>query len=208
TAWRFSYATSVRAGAQVLLTQKGKPVLVKKGNVYWSGMNLPFHYVNTYSYDEAELMKNIVSELVTLGSDNRGNVEGAEFLSPRKVQLQGENARGVLFREQLYRGWQAEVSVNGGSLTRTKIYPTGPTFPGFMYVPLPKEAQSGKYTVIFNYRGFSPWGWFYRFIIAVILLSVFDSVVLGNKLWNRRILAFWQKMRRKTGKWWEKEDEY
>ena len=71
-----------------------------------------------------------------------------EFVNPQKrvVKIYSE-AKGVLFKENYFKQWRAEVSGAGGRV-KLPIYLAGP---GLMYVPLPDDTVF-PVTVTFTYR--------------------------------------------------------
>ena len=204
--WKLSYPDGdLRADAKILLKQKGKPILILsdygRGKVVWSGMNLPYHS-NQYKEDEEfELFLNILKQLVAVEKKPIG-VSGAKWFSPEKIQIQSEvGSRGVLLKEEGYEGWQAKLL--SGNSQKLKIYKTGPTYPGFMYVALPNQAP---FTIEFAYAGpFEP----YMTYTTALIFSAFllDKILSGGFIFGIFFAPFSRFTKKKVNVWWEKEDE-
>lgn len=204
--WKLSYSeeNSVKDGSIILLSQKGKPVLVKRkigsGELIWSGMNLLYHYNQYKNEQEGKLFLNIARNLVAI-SKNKPIDAKAAWLSPEKVTLSSTaSAKGVLFKEQFYDGWSAKmVSPDKKGL---KIYKAGPTYPGFMYVPV---STNGPYEISFNYKGNVRSYFIYIFTI-VLIIFILDNAIFSGFL-TKRVNFFKQFANKKATVWWEKEDE-
>lgn len=200
--WNISHPineSDLREKSKVILYQKGFPVVVErkvgKGKVLWIGFNLPYHAIRDYNPQEGRFFMNLLGQLVTL-KENPVLSKGS-WLSPRERTIEVNGASGVVFKEQAFDGWEA--TFNGKGL---KIYKTGPTSPGFMYVRLPKEANG---VVQFSYNGAFD-AKVYSLISVLTILFIFDYLLGGKVLIAlcRRLLV---PFRRKIGKWWEKEEE-
>lgn len=196
--------SNLRDGSEVILTHKGMPVLVErqlgKGKVIWSGMNLAYHYNQYKNDEEAKLFINILSQLVSL-SENQ--IEGGKAVwdRPENVSLElAARPRGILFKEQAYKGW--EVKVNGKKLP---IFRTGPTYPGFIYVPL-SGIDSGSVKVDFKYRGTREY-YFVAIVNGLAVLLLLDMFLI-NGFVSRKVLVLVKVIiGKKVGKWWAKEEE-
>lgn len=204
--WKLAFPKdSVEQDAKVLLTQSGKPILIKQqlgdGEIIWSGMNL-FYHINQYkNSEEAKLFTNIIGSLIPL-EKKAITQSSANWLKPEKVVVESKSsARGVLFKEEGYPGWHTKLQSSGGK--KLKIYKTGPTYPGFMYVALPK-AETFK--LEFNYSAErSPiLVWLISLMIVLILL---DLIFIRGFLLSKCFNFFSKSTRRSIGRWWEKEDE-
>lgn len=216
--WLFSQPSSaegLREGARVILSNKDVPLIVSwkygEGEVIWSGMNLPYHLTTHKSMEEARLFQNLLENFVTTTPVPYSGFE-AKRESATKVVVQGTDAEGVLFRENSNPGWAAKLKSGppageaGGKSQKLKVYQTGPTYYGFSYVKIPKEAQE-SFTVTFIYQG-EFWVYFWYFVSLATSTVVFDRVVFGSRLVIpifRKILAPFKK---RLGGWWEKEGEY
>ncbi|MDP3998199.1 MAG: hypothetical protein Q8P89_01090, partial [bacterium] len=141
------------------------------------------------------LFKNLLAELVSL--EENPVLSKGRWLSPRERTIEVSGASGVVFKEQAFDGWKATFKGKG-----LKIYKTGPTSPGFMYVRLPGE-ESGQ--VRFVYGGAFD-AKLYSLISVLTILFILDYLLGGKFLIAlcRRLLV---PLRRGMGKWWEKEDE-
>jgi len=201
--WNISHPPTeadLRPGAQVILRQQGKPVVViasqGSGTVIWSGVNLPYHVIREYNQEEGRFFEKLLSELVSFsGGETTSN---SQFISPRERPIKVSNSRGVLFKEQFYDGWQA--TLNGKDLD---IYKAGPSSPGFMYVKLPKNAVG---EVRFKYSG-SLVAKFYSAVSLVTILFILDYL-LGGKTLIALIRFLFKPVKQRTASWWEKDDEY
>lgn len=201
---------SLRDGAQVILENKGRPVLVRetrgKGQVYWSGVNLAFHYSHYKSRDEAKLFGNMLSAMINL-TENQLVESNPVWQSPQKVRIEaGNKARGILFKEQGYDGWKAMVSVAGKNFDNQKLYLAGPTYPGFIYLPLGNIGEEGPTVVMFNFNGRSLY-WFAAFINLVAVLAVFEVVLFSGYFVGRHVHYHLGKLGKKVFHWWEREEE-
>ncbi|MDP3955009.1 MAG: hypothetical protein Q8Q15_01440 [bacterium] len=201
--WNISHPidnSDLREGAEVILKQKGFPIVVErslnKGKVIWSGYNLPYHTTRDHNPEEAKFIYNILSDLVNL--DGGEVAAEAKWLSSRERTIKVDGGKGVLFKEQAYSGWEA--ALNG---KKVKIYKVGPSYPGFMYVKLPKE-QSGE--VKFTFKG-SLKAKFYHAVSLMAILFIIDYI-LGGKI----LLTLLRRLAPLThgwvGKWWSKEEGY
>ncbi|OQX50855.1 hypothetical protein B5M47_02850 [candidate division CPR3 bacterium 4484_211] len=209
-AWTFSYANpeAVDEGARILLKNHGKIILVQKdlgkGQVFWSGMNLPYHALREYNPDEIKLFGKILEEGAGIGSIRP--LAGTDFQrpSPQKVVIRGENAHGVLFKEAGYEGWHAYVEANGQK-RKLKIYQSGPMQPGYMYVFIPPEFQNEDFTVVFTFRG--AWKtWLYYFVNFLGILFALDLVTGKHGL--ALLAGMSLPLRNRISAWWGREDEY
>lgn len=208
--WKLTLPTSdLRAGAKVLLRHDDKPVLVKmdfgQGKVVWSGINLAYHYSYYKRADEAKIFINVVKQFADISDHEPVDVK-AKWVKPEKVLLKPEGTpRGVLFKEEGYNGWHAKLTSGGhGSLP---IYLAGPTYPGFMYVPLRNVGGSGPIGLEFNFSGVLLY-WFQVFVSVVSVIIVLEFTLFDGRIYGRRTLAHAQKALGKIFKWWEKEEEY
>lgn len=200
--WNISHPPSqedLREGTEVILRQKGTAVLAQRkignGLVIWSGFNLPYHVIRDYNSEEGKLLQNIFGQLVDL---NGGGSQPAKtyWISPKERLIETEKAKGILFKEQGFPVWQAK-SLNN----KLKVYLTGPSSPGFMYVRLP-EGFSGQ--IRFTYKPTLK-AKIYAVMSTLTILFILDYVS-GIKLLitiSRRILSIFK---RSFSHWWEKDD--
>lgn len=207
--WEFSLPEgNLREGARVVLSASGIPLVVEKkygeGKVIWSGMNLPYHANTQKSHAENIFFKNLINELIPLEVHSSPEAK-IDRVKPEKMIVEGEEAKGILFKERAYSGWKA--SAQGGVLEKKlKIYKAGMAHPGFIYVHLPENLRD-DFKVIFSFRG-SFWSYFHTIISLVISLIVLERVFLNGKIYGDRLSLLWSKISRRVGSWWEKEEEY
>lgn len=213
--WKFSYPrqdSSLRDGAKVVLKNHGKPVFITmehgNGKVIWSGMNLLYHINQNPIAEEGKFFKNIITELVVLG-DGQIVQADAVWNSPERVQAKIisrpkpslTRPKGILFKEEFYNGWSAKIVGNGGQ----KIYKAGPTFPGFIYLPL-KKNNANTTDVLFSYNG-DPLYWGVTLINVIAILFVLELIMFNGKIVGVRVHRVYHKIRKRVGSWWQKEDE-
>lgn len=201
--WKLSYSEEPeRSGATVVLRHKGKPVLVRQkigsGEVIWSGMNLIYHMNQYKSPDEFKLFTNIVLEMTALAKVPIVE-SSAKWSSPEKVTLDSKaNAKGVLFKEEGYKGWNAHVNGKG-----VKVYKTGPTYPGFMYAVV---NSSRPFNIVFKYSG-EPTAFFIWVIATIVVLVLLDRIFFNGFIIGKRFKFFSKGASTKVSGWWEKENE-
>ena len=198
---------SLREGSTVLLKHKEKPVLIHyrlgQGEVVWSGINLPYHFNQYKTEAEAELFANILSKFVSI-SDHVVPAAETTWERPEKVSIStSEKINGILFKEQAYPGWKARLTSEGGK--PLSLYLTGPTYPGFMYVPL-ENVSKFPAEVEFTYTG-RPLYWFVAGINFLFVLLILDLVFLNGAIAGRKLGVLFIKVKRKISSWWEKEEE-
>lgn len=203
--WKFSYPKGdIDSSAQVLLKNHGKPLLIRKnigrGQVLWSGMNLAYHIHANTNVFESKLYVNLLRSLVPLTIHNV-ILGKPQFKSDRYVEfLADREGRGVLFKEQFFNGWN--ISVNGRGV---KAYRAGPTFPGFIYVPL-DEGVSRPINVSFEFWG-RPYQYIIRLLSFVIGLFLLELAFFDGRILGRRVFAFVAYLRKRVGMWWQREEE-
>lgn len=202
----------LRDGSKVLLTHKGKPVLIERqygrGKIVWSGLNLAYHYNQYKKEAESKLFINILKSFVNI-SDNEPLTFQARWEKPEKVILEtNEKPRGILFKEQGYDGWSAHLlrqAGSGGQAKSLPIYLTGPTFPGFMYVPVKSEA-SGPIKVDFAYNGTLLY-WFVAIVNLIVIVILVDQLLLNGKIFGKFLRLVYRLIHRRVSSWWVKEEE-
>jgi len=206
--WKFSYPkedSSLRDGAKVVLKNHGKPVFITReygnGKVIWSGMNLLYHINQNPIAEEGKFFKNIITELVVLGD---GQIVAAEAVWNSSERVQAKiisRPKGILFKEEFYKGWSAKDAKSDDQ----KIYKAGPTFPGFIYLPLKKNNASTT-DVLFSYNG-DPVYWIVAFVNIIAVILVLELIIFDGKIIGVRVHGVYHKTRRRVGSWWRKEDE-
>lgn len=200
--WNFSYpASELKPTAQVLLSQRGKPLLVRmevgKGTLYWSGMNLIYHIQYYTNVSESQLFANILESLISLDPKAYEEVK-TSFLRSNVVDLQSQSGgKGILVKRQMYDTWSADI--NGRS---AKMIKAGPSFPGFIYIPLqsnePFKAQIRYIGLPIIYLQ-----WVISLLTGLFLLdlSVFNGFFIAKHLRQAFQIYF-----KRTTRWWEKEE--
>lgn len=201
--WKLSFVpedSGLRKGAEVILRQSGHPILVTQrlgeGKVIWSGLSLPYYALHYQAVEEAKLLRQIVA----WGTDGLGETKPefiVERLRPEKVEVSGNDFKGVLFKENFDSGWRAKV--NG---KKVKVYPAGIDF---MYVGVP-ELTKGPIKVEITYRG-TLLNCF-LFIISLTSLAVALKYALTGSLIKIKGESLEKvKVARKIKSWWESEEE-
>lgn len=203
-----SNSSDLRNDTRVILSHKSKPILIEKligsGKVIWSGFNLPYHYNQYKSNDEARLMLNIIKQFAPTSTPSAIPAE-TNWLKPENVRITvlQDKPRGILFKEQGYQGWQAKLESVDDKLL--PIYLAGPTYPGYMYVPLPKEAN-GQIEVVFKFVG-TPTSYIIFGIAVATIIILLEKIFLNGLLLNRIIEKKFSWTMKKVRNWWEKEEE-
>lgn len=210
--WLFSRPvseTDLRPGARVVLAHQGIPLIVGwnfgQGQVFWSGMNLPYHLTVYNNLEEAKLLKNLFGRLVSLSPVTYPPVK-IDRKSAEKVLVKAQNARGLFFREQDYPGWRAKIKSSAVS-QNLRIYRGGPVAPGFMYVSIPKAARSQTVEVTFTFRG-DFWGYFWAAISVFTGLVLIDRSIFQARLLIPVVKKVTGLGKIKIGRWWDREEEY
>jgi hypothetical protein len=164
-------------------------------------MNLIYHINQNPIAEEGKFFKNIITGLVTLGD---GQIVSADAVWDRSERVNAKissRPKGILFKEEFYKGWSAKDAKSGGQ----KIYKAGPTFPGFMYLPL-KKNNVATTDVIFSYNG-DPIYWIVTLINILAILFVLELIIFKGKIVGVRVHKIYHKTRKRVGSWWHKEDE-
>ncbi len=212
--WKIAYPKieKARSGVEIWMTYQGKPVLTEskmgQGKIVWSGLNMFYHVTRFNNLDEGIFMKNILNTLIEIPAKAAVDTT-LERLRPGQLKVGSRGAKGILFKEELYPGWLAEIKSNGKTQSaswQTKIYKAGPTAPGFMYVPIPTQLKNSYVEVVFTYWGSAiMWSLLtLAFLICVYLIdaSLLNGLVLGR--FSHKAYLF---LKAKGSRWWEKEDE-
>jgi len=201
--WKLSFVldeSDLRDGAEVILRQTGRPVLVTQrlgeGRVIWSGLNLPYYALHYQAVEEAKLLRQIIS----WGTNGLGETK-PEFIverpRPEKVKVSGNNFTGVLFKENFDFGWKAKV--NGKKI---KVHPAGIDF---MYVRVPESTEK-PIKVEITYRG-TFLNWFLFIISLISLVAALKYVITGSlvKISSESLEKVGTAHKIKS--WWESEEE-
>ncbi len=210
--WVFSQPASsgtVKEDSRIVLSNKDVPLVVwhryGKGEVVWSGMNLPYHMTTWKNLEEAKFFRKIIEDFVPIKAVEYSDYE-VKRESATKMVIKGAGAKGVFFREQDFAGWSAVIRTAGKN-QKLSIYRAGPTYPGFMYVVIPQWARDSEFMVVFNFRG-DFWGYFWDVVSLVAILAILDRVLLGSRLIVPVLEKISKPLRRKMKGLWEKEDDY
>jgi len=204
-------AEDVREGSNVILNHKGKPVLIERnlgeGKVVWSGFNLPYHYNQYKSDDEAKLFVNILFYFTKI-EDRSPLSAKTQWLRHEKVQIStDQKPRGILFKEQGYEGWNVKLTSEGNR--KLPFYLVGPTYPGFMYVPL-RNFENLPVRLEFTYTG-EKIAYITYAISAIVVTFLLERIIMGGKMFGERLDISGKKLTvriyRKVTSWWEKEEE-
>lgn len=197
--WAIMVGERLKEGSEVLLTSFSKPVLVtrdfEKGNVVWSGLNLPFHIIYNHSKAESQFLISLLDTKVV----NEIPYE-VKFINPQKREVEAKGARGVLFKEFYFPKWHAYA---GGK--EIEIYKAGP---GFMYAFLP-DSQT-KLTFVFRFSLVEKVGYFISGIsLAALVFYSLEGVLfppLVSSLVGKLGVSV-KKIKMTVGDWWEKDEE-
>jgi hypothetical protein len=111
------------------------------GKVVWSGLNLPFHAVDTRNASEMRIFGNIMNWFFPEGVESIGSYSVNRPKS-EKITVSGQGAKGILIKEHYNPGWY--VKLNG---EKTKVYKAGLFV---MYVPTNSD---GSFDLELNYKG-------------------------------------------------------
>ncbi|MDP2632334.1 MAG: hypothetical protein Q8P25_01270 [Candidatus Curtissbacteria bacterium] len=198
--WMVSYPTEVKSPANIILKNNGKVVSaqtqVGKGNLIWTGFNLPYHSIFTYNNEEATFLTNILSQIVDLSQKDTPDFN-LNWISPEKREITFSGAKAVLFKEENFPGWQAKMDGKGVS-----IYKVGPTSPGYIYIPFDSKINEGK--VILSYRGQIIWRIWWG-ISALSILILLEMIITGRMFTLWPIKRIYRKIIRLSYEWWDKE---
>lgn len=212
--WKLSYPRSssdIRPKSEVILTHGDYALMVigssGKGEVIWSGLNLPYHVIRFHNGNEVTFFTNIINRLLPVNSTETSTTSAqTHFISAQKRTITSPGGtKGVLFKEQNYPGWQAKINSNSRN-QKVKIWSSGPAYPGFMYVHIPKNLSGKETTVTFSYHG-SSLTWFFSLLSFITILYIADYSILGGKILTKGTRRLLQIPRRHLKRWWVKEDE-
>jgi|WetSurSiteA1Bulk_404760.scaffolds.fasta_scaffold01099_6 hypothetical protein len=208
--WKVNYLeeSSLQGEQKAVLLSGNKVIIfrqkVDKGELLWSGMNLPYHALSYENKEEKNFLARIIFSL--LGKSQEATTipkNKALFINPQKRAVEiTEAATGVLFKENYFFNWHAKYQ-NGDKTETLEIYPAGLDF---MYIPL-KEVKSGGKVIVYYKRSTME-------VIATLLsivtfvslvILIFSDFGLGQfKAGLGRIGGGYLK---KIGGWWSRDDE-
>ncbi|MEK7166115.1 MAG: hypothetical protein AAB874_04900, partial [Patescibacteria group bacterium] len=199
--WKFSVAGDLSANANVLLKNYAQPILVEwqmgNGAVLWSGMNLPYHYVRFNKSVERKIFINFLSSSFAL-KEHVLPASKIEKMDPGNLRITPtEEAKAILLKQEYWPGWRASTKNQ-----HLPIFSAGPTYFGFLYVPIKYAANN---PVKISYNG--TWEFFFQSLmtwgVSILLLAEF----ITNGFLSGKILpVVIKKITLTKNKWWEKDD--
>lgn len=200
--WKISYAFgNLRPWASPVLTQNGKIVLSQgklgSGQVIWSGLNLPYHFVYYLNLVEAKFFKNILSEMIPLEREENLSGINLQRFDNEHLQVSGNGFKGVLFKENYWEGWGAKLI--SPKETGLSLYRAGPYY---MYTRVPKGV-TGEMKVKITYGG-NKIGWVLYLLSVLSILLVVIYFFIGERIIKK--IKF-EKPKREETAWLGGEDE-
>ncbi len=183
--------------ASPLMLRKNKVWIAQgkfgKGQVVWSGINLPYHITTTRNPKEAEFFKELLYQYLRLGN---GEVLGTgQFVNNQKRSISiPMGTKGVLLKESYFKNWGA-YALSNGKREKLPILRAGLDF---MYAQPPIDAD----TVFFEYKTslIEKFSWF---VSAVsFLIFVFWS---SSKRARGQTARFVEISKIKIKDWWADE---
>lgn len=125
---------------------------------------------------------------------------------PEEVIIEAHgNYTGVLFKENAFDGWTAQLTSKEGTTRDLKIYYAGPDF---MYVRVPKGIH-GPFTVKFVFKGILTDWLFTTLSLTTLLLTLDYSIFRGYLIINwvlgpiaRRYKGWWKRLAHRMREWW------
>ena len=206
--WKLSFANTedLRSNAKSILKNHGKIVLatqtIGSGEVIWSGLNFAYHVLRNHNLEEATLFNNLLSNMINLSKKEPVNYS-VNFINANNRTIKSEGAKGILFKEQAYDGWEA-IIIKSDDKKRGKldIFKAGPAYPGFMYIPIPE----GNNEVKLSFGG-SLQNKLLVSISIMIILFILDEVVLSGLLLGKARRFMFKILSQRVGSWWGREDE-
>lgn len=172
-----------------------------KGKVFWSGLNLPFHAVDTRNVSEAKVLENVLNWFFPQVPPAPNNYS-VEKRKPEEIVVRGKQAKGVLIKENYDSGWEAKL--NG---SKTKIYKAGLFL---MYVPV---KDGGDFELRLEYTG-KLINWFLFFLTVISLVIIGTYLVFSVNLFKKIYLPKFKFKNRikipktKAMNFFEEEKEY
>lgn len=180
-----------------VLLQNGIPILAEgrfgSGTVIYSGFNLPYHITSYQNYEEAKLLRNILSELA-LKPEEIGEFS-VHRLQPTSITISSSGASGIYFKENYHSGWKAEVNGKPGSVYKSGL--------GFMYIPIPRERASEGNHITLEFRG-SPVTWGLPLVGTIVFVLVLLYNLTPAPFETLKTLAT-KKIARPVRNWWARD---
>lgn len=201
--WKVSWGEP-QVGAEVWLKTANHPVVlykkVGKGEVIWSGINLPYH-AESYR-KEAEVYW--LGRLFKIPSSKRkiAPIEIKKNQPEKRKWIIPEKATGLVWKESWFpRRWRIVWTDSQGQRQKVFSYLAGPSL---SYIPLPQEAV---YPLIIeaSYRlsFLEILGWVVS-LATFLFLFVYS---FEGKVFPPFITRTKTRFSNKLGSWWEKEEE-
>lgn len=211
--WNISYPPQkedIRDGANIILKNHDVPVLISysvgDGLIIWSGVNLPYHVIRSHNVEEVNFFRNIIGKLADeIEKSSKVPIYETEFINPQKRSIAIQGAKGILFKEQAYPGWNAKLT-SGRSNQTVKIYKAGPAYPGFMYVRLPENTIQQEAKATFSYSG-SVIAWIVSIISFLLVIFIMEEALFNGILLGRLRRQVLKKLHMYVNTWWKREDE-
>lgn len=204
--WKFSYPVSdIDTSSEILLRNHKKPVLIRKrigiGEIVWSGMNLAYHVHANTNVSESRFFINLVQAFVSLTRHEVGSGK-PQFISDRHVTFTtDQSAKGILFKEHNFAGWKFHINEK-----EVKGYKAGPTFPGFIYIPLEKEIK-GAIVADFTFWGQFDYHFIPRIVTVAIGILLLDLILLNGFIFAARLSKLVNRFKIRIARWWKREEE-
>lgn len=176
--WNISEAQDLKDWADILVTSDGAPVIVQgklgKGNVIWSGLNLPFHAITNENQTEIKLVAKILLDVLEADEQDELHFTSSIENPQKRTLFIKDEAKGVLFKESIFPNWKAQAETASGR-EKLKILKAGP---GYMFAFLPKDTKK----VFFSYsRSAVEW---ISDIISLFALGWMITTILWRKSAN------------------------
>ncbi len=201
--WNFSYPEGeIDKEAQVLVSQANMPLIIRKklgqGTLIWSGMNLAYHVQYYTNVAESKFVIGLLKSLIDLQSHEYRETK-LHYINSADITFTAvASAKGALLKLQNWDGWHTKADGRN-----VKTYAAGPSFPGFIYIPL-KESQ--KVNIHATYWGEPGW-WFWATVSLVTGLILIDLSVFGGFIAVRFMKRFTKGSHKLLTRWWEREEE-
>ncbi len=207
--WKFSYPSdksNMSGGATIILKNHHKALFttqnVGSGEIFWSGINLPYHIVRYHNNEEVKFFRKILLGMLH-GVKNNELTFQQVFTNAEHRVIKSVGAKGILFKEQAYPGWKASMRM-GSNTKGSKIFKAGPAHPGFMYVRIPEDTISKEVAVKFDFYG-SLESWFFVVISLMVIIVILERVFLSGIIFGKRVEEVGTRTREHLKGWWEKD---
>jgi hypothetical protein len=127
--------------------------------------------------------------------------------TPEEIIVSGRDYTGVVFKENHWPGWAAEV-ISGNKSRNVPIFTAGPEQ---MYIPIPKDLRSNEIKVLLNYKGHPLYWLFFLVSVSATLIAfiylIFGEMVIKKINFQERTKEYVGKYCFKINQWWKREDE-